>query len=40
MIKKFMTLGTFSRDSKLGEDLGGNSVAPIPREAEVMTIFG
>jgi hypothetical protein len=39
MIKEFMTSGTFSKGRKLGGDLGGNSAAPIPGEAKVMTIF-
>jgi hypothetical protein len=40
MIKKFMTSGAPSRGSKLGGNPGGKSAAPIPEEAEVMTIFG
>jgi hypothetical protein len=40
MIKKFITSGTLSRGSKPGGDQGGNRVAPIPEEAEVMTVFG
>jgi hypothetical protein len=39
-MKEFMTLGSPSRGSKLGGDPGGKSAAPIPGEAEVMTIFG
>jgi hypothetical protein len=40
MMKKSMMSGAPSRGSKLGGDPGGKSEAPIPREAEVMTIFG
>jgi hypothetical protein len=40
MMKIFMTSGTPSKGDKLGGEKGGKSVAPIPREAEVMTIFG
>jgi hypothetical protein len=39
MMKKFMMSGAFSKDRKLGGDLGGRSTTPVPREAEVMTIF-
>jgi hypothetical protein len=39
MTKRFMTSGAFSKGRKPGEDPGGKSVAPIPEEAEVMTIF-
>jgi hypothetical protein len=40
MMKKFMMSGAPSIGSKLGGDPGGKSATPIPREAEVMTIFG
>jgi hypothetical protein len=39
LMKKFVTLGAFSKDRKLGGDPGGKSAAPIPGKAEVMTIF-
>jgi hypothetical protein len=39
MMKKFMTLGAFSKDRKSGGFLGGKSVAPILGEAEAITIF-
>jgi hypothetical protein len=39
MIKKFIMLRAFSKGSKPGGDPGGKSAAPIPGEAEVMTIF-
>jgi hypothetical protein len=38
MMKKFVTLGAFSKASKPGGDLGGRGAAPILREVEVMTI--
>jgi hypothetical protein len=38
MVKKFMTLGAFSKGSKPGGDLGGKDVAPIPGEAKIMTV--
>jgi hypothetical protein len=36
MMKNFMTSKAFSKGRKPG---GGGGAAPIPREAEVMTIF-
>jgi hypothetical protein len=39
MLKKFMMSGAPSSGSKLGRDPRVKSAAPIPREAEVMTIF-
>jgi hypothetical protein len=39
-MKKFMMSGSPSIGSKLGGDPGRKSATPIPREAEVMTIFG
>jgi hypothetical protein len=39
MMKKFMTSGAFSKGRKPGGDPSGKSAAPIPGEAEVMTIF-
>jgi hypothetical protein len=38
-MKKFVTLGAFSKDRKSGGDPGGKSAAPIPGKAEVLTIF-
>jgi hypothetical protein len=38
-MKKFMTSGAFSKGRKPGGDPSGKSEAPIPGEAEVMTIF-
>jgi hypothetical protein len=39
MIKKLMMLGAFCEGRKPGEDPGRKVATPIPREAEVMTIF-
>jgi hypothetical protein len=39
MMKKFMTSWPFSKGHKPGGDPRGKSVAPIPEEAKVMTIF-
>jgi hypothetical protein len=39
MLKNFITSGAFSKGSKPGGDLGGKGAAPIPGEAEVMTIL-
>jgi hypothetical protein len=39
MMRNFMALGAFSKGRKIRGDRGGKGVAPICREAEVMTIF-
>jgi hypothetical protein len=38
-MKKFLMSGAFSKGRKPGEDPGGKSATPIPREVEVMIIF-
>jgi hypothetical protein len=40
MLKKFMTSGAPPKGGKLEGGVGGKSVATIPGEAQVMTIFG
>jgi hypothetical protein len=37
--EKVHDVRAFSKGSKPGGDLGGKDVAPIPGEAEIMTIF-
>jgi hypothetical protein len=39
MMKKIIASGAFSKGGKLGGDLGGKGVAPIPKEAEDTTTF-
>jgi hypothetical protein len=39
MMNKFMMSGAFSKGRKPGGDPARKSVAPIPGEVEVMTIF-